>query len=83
MAVSLSRDLAVEDMIEFVMMRERQLEEDAEVKLIVDRYAAEFSAKMEEVVGETGVELDGRFASIRTSETNLGNFVRSSNFLRL
>ena len=45
------------------------------VKVIVDRYAAEFSAKMEEVVGETEVELDGRFKEIRTSETNLGNFV--------
>eukprot|EP00908_Phaeocystis_cordata_P013571 Transcript_24638.p1 GENE.Transcript_24638~~Transcript_24638.p1 ORF type:complete len:601 (+),score=299.50 Transcript_24638:121-1923(+) len=51
------------------------LAEDPEVKVIVDRYAAEFSAKMEEVVGETEVELDGRFKAIRTSETNLGNFV--------
>ena len=27
---------------------------------------------MEEVIGEVEVELDGRFASIRTKETNLG-----------
>ena len=31
--------------------------------------------KMEEVLGEFSVPLDGLFASIRTSETNLGNFI--------
>jgi 5'-nucleotidase len=31
--------------------------------------------KMEEVLGEFTVPLDGRFASVRTSETNLGNFI--------
>lgn len=30
---------------------------------------------MDEVLGHFSVELDGRFSSIRTSETNLGNFV--------
>ena len=30
---------------------------------------------MEEVLGEFSVPLDGLFASIRTSETNLGNFI--------
>jgi 5'-nucleotidase len=30
---------------------------------------------MEEVLGEFAVPLDGRFSSIRTSETNLGNFI--------
>ena len=31
--------------------------------------------KMEEVLGTFTVPLDGRFSSIRTSETNLGNFM--------
>ena len=31
--------------------------------------------KMEEVLGTFSVPLDGLFASIRTSETNLGNFI--------
>lgn len=31
--------------------------------------------KMDEVLGCFSVELDGRFSSIRTSETNLGNFI--------
>lgn len=30
---------------------------------------------MEEVLGEFTVPLDGLFASVRTSETNLGNFI--------
>jgi len=30
---------------------------------------------MEEVLGTVTVPLDGRFSSIRTSETNLGNFM--------
>lgn len=30
---------------------------------------------MEEVLGEFSVPLDGLFSSIRTSETNLGNFI--------
>lgn len=32
---------------------------------------------MEEVIGEVEVELDGRFSSIRTKETNLGEFSHS------
>lgn len=31
---------------------------------------------MDEVLGCFSVPLDGRFASIRTSESNLGNWVR-------
>lgn len=30
---------------------------------------------MEEVIGEVEVELDGRFSSIRTKETNLGELL--------
>ncbi len=31
--------------------------------------------KMDEVLGNFSVPLDGLFSSIRTSETNLGNFI--------
>ena len=30
---------------------------------------------MDEVLGEFSVDIDGRFSSIRTGETNLGNFI--------
>lgn len=30
---------------------------------------------MDEILGNFSVQLDGRFSSIRTSETNLGNFI--------
>ena len=33
------------------------------------------SGKMDEVLGDFSVALDGKFSSIRTSETNLGNFI--------
>jgi len=32
-------------------------------------------SKMSDVMGNFHCDLDGRFASVRTSETNLGNFV--------
>ena len=38
-------------------------------------YTAVVSEKMDEILGSFSVELDGRFSSIRTQETNLGNFV--------
>ncbi|XP_078365023.1 uncharacterized protein LOC144649408 isoform X1 [Oculina patagonica] len=49
--------------------------EDPEVKATVDKYVGVMNDMMEEVIGEVEVELDGRFSSIRTKETNLGNFV--------
>jgi 2',3'-cyclic-nucleotide 2'-phosphodiesterase (5'-nucleotidase family) len=52
-----------------------KVEEDESVKQIVDKYQANFKDKMEIEIGHTAVDLDGRFSSIRTKETNLGNFV--------
>nr|XP_058967824.1 5'-nucleotidase-like isoform X1 [Pocillopora verrucosa] len=49
--------------------------EDTEVKSTVDKYVGEMNNLMEEVIGEVQVELDGRFSSMRTKETNLGNFI--------
>lgn len=50
------------------------LEEADDVKTLVDGYLSELSHKMELVLGVFDVELEGRFAKIRTQETNLGNF---------
>lgn len=38
-------------------------------------YCGKMAAKMEEVIGYTTTELDGRFKTVRTAESNLGNFV--------
>ncbi|CAE7536874.1 mggB [Symbiodinium pilosum] len=48
---------------------------DAEMKGFVDGCMAKLGAAMDQVVGATAVDLDSRFASIRTKETNIGNFV--------
>lgn len=49
--------------------------EDPEMKTFVDDCMSKLGAAMDKVIGETAVDLDGRFPSIRTKETNLGNFV--------
>jgi len=33
------------------------------------------STKLEDILGEFHVDLDGRFETVRTQESNLGNFV--------
>lgn len=52
-----------------------EYKEDEELKEILAKYSETIEAKMEEVLGEFSVELDGRFSKIRTSETNLGDWV--------
>lgn len=42
---------------------------------IVGEYMASMGDKMDVVVGHSAVDLDGRFTSVRTSETNLGNLI--------
>jgi len=49
--------------------------EDPEMKVFVDGCMSKLGAAMDLVVGATAVDLDSRFASIRTKETNIGNFV--------
>ncbi|XP_046842801.1 mannosylglucosyl-3-phosphoglycerate phosphatase-like isoform X2 [Xenia sp. Carnegie-2017] len=49
--------------------------ENPEIKAIVNKYLDVLAEKMESVLGSIEVELDGRFQSIRTRETNLGNLV--------
>lgn len=50
-------------------------EEDEELKELLSKYKDVVHGKMAEVIGHFAVDLDGRFSSIRTSETNLGNFI--------
>ncbi|GFQ69772.1 hypothetical protein TNCT_419261 [Trichonephila clavata] len=41
----------------------------------LEKFKSIVDGKMDEVLGEFSVDLDGRFSSIRTQETNLGNFI--------
>ncbi|XP_076062141.1 mannosylglucosyl-3-phosphoglycerate phosphatase isoform X2 [Oratosquilla oratoria] len=50
-------------------------EPDEELKQELVQYESVVSEKMDETLGSFTVELDGRFSKIRTSETNLGNFI--------
>jgi len=49
--------------------------EDEGLKTKLDKYSEVIEGKMDTVLGQFSCDLDGRFASIRTQETNLGNFV--------
>lgn len=49
--------------------------EDKELKGILGTYSETIDERMGEVLGNFSVELDGRFSAIRTSETNLGDWV--------
>lgn len=49
--------------------------EDKALKEELLQYSSTIESKMGEVLGNFSVELNGRFSSIRTSETNLGNWV--------
>lgn len=49
--------------------------EDEKLKELMHNYAETIDAHMEEVLGSFSVELEGRFEKIRTTETNLGNWV--------
>ncbi|KAG8235931.1 hypothetical protein J437_LFUL015996 [Ladona fulva] len=52
-----------------------QFPEDDELLALLDKYTGMVEGKMDEVLGTFLVDLDGRFASIRSKETNLGNWV--------
>lgn len=53
----------------------RDVAEDLEMKALADKCVAKVGAAMDVVIGETAIDLDARFQSIRTKETNIGNFV--------
>lgn len=49
--------------------------EDPKLKEILKNYEGVVAVKMDEVLAHFAVDLDGRFSSVRTMETNIGNFV--------
>lgn len=49
--------------------------EDLKVKKIVESYMGEMTGRMKDIIGYSQADLDGRFTSVRTCESNLGNFV--------
>lgn len=53
----------------------KNLEEDPFIKSGLEQYSEILGEKMEEVLGEMQVDLDGRFSTVRTQESNLGNFI--------
>lgn len=50
-------------------------EPNKDLKLKLDKFVTTIDEKMDKVLGQFNCDLDGRFASIRKTETNLGNFV--------
>ncbi|KAL1512707.1 hypothetical protein ABEB36_002253 [Hypothenemus hampei] len=52
-----------------------QYAEDPQLKEILEKYNSVVQSKMDDVLGCFAVPLDGRFTSIRTSESNLGNWI--------
>ncbi|KAG1650224.1 Trifunctional nucleotide phosphoesterase protein YfkN [Nymphon striatum] len=50
-------------------------EENEELKEKLEKYMDVVEGRLDDVLGYFSTELDGRFSNIRTSETNLGNFV--------
>uniref|UniRef100_T1ISA7 5'-Nucleotidase C-terminal domain-containing protein n=1 Tax=Strigamia maritima TaxID=126957 RepID=T1ISA7_STRMM len=49
--------------------------EDDDLKAKLEKYSGLVDSRMDVVLGTFSVDLDGTFASIRTRETNLGNFI--------
>lgn len=52
-----------------------QYSEDPKLKEKLEKYLSLIETKMDDVLGCFSVPLDGRFTSVRTSESNLGNWV--------
>ena len=53
----------------------RAISEDKSTVQLVDRLTSSLKHKLEKPIGYTAVPLDGRFTTVRTKESNLGNFV--------
>merc|ERR1719348_722901 len=53
----------------------KDFEPDPELNETLEKYTDVVEGKMGEVLGELSCTLDGRFSSVRTMETNLGNLV--------
>lgn len=59
------------------------IKEDPEMKKLSDECEAKVGAAMDIVLTETAVDLDARFQSIRTKETDIGNIVADAMRLHL
>lgn len=53
----------------------KNYEEDPAMAKHLEKYSGIFEGKLNEVLGCFAVPLDGRFSSVRTGETNLGNWI--------
>ena len=53
----------------------RSLPEDPEAVELVNTLTSSLKEKLEKPIGYTAVPLDGRFTTVRTRESNIGNFV--------
>ena len=53
----------------------RSIPEDPDTVNLVDKLTSSLKNKLEKPIGYTAVPLDGRFTTVRTRESNLGNFV--------
>lgn len=53
----------------------RAISEDEATVKVVDKLTSNLKTKLEKPIGYTAVPLDGRFTTVRTRESNLGNFI--------
>ena len=53
----------------------RAIPEDEATLRVVDKLTSSLKSKLEKPIGYTAVPLDGRFTTVRTRESNLGNFI--------
>ena len=53
----------------------RAISEDEDTVKLVAKLTSSLKSKLEKPIGYTAVPLDGRFTTVRTRESNLGNFV--------
>jgi 2',3'-cyclic-nucleotide 2'-phosphodiesterase (5'-nucleotidase family) len=53
----------------------RSIPEDKATLQLVEKLTSSLKAKLEKPIGYTAAPLDGRFTTVRTRESNLGNFV--------
>jgi hypothetical protein len=53
----------------------RAIAEDEATIKVVDKLTSNLKSKLEKPIGYTAVPLDGRFTTVRTRESNLGNFI--------
>ncbi|EEP78129.1 conserved hypothetical protein [Uncinocarpus reesii 1704] len=53
----------------------RSIPEDPSTVHLVEKLTSSLQAKLQKPIGYTATPLDGRFSTVRTGESNLGNFV--------